>query len=52
MKTKTSLLSRVNICWEIGDEKKCVTMSKKEAHVTREWIEENNGIVFWFQTVN
>jgi len=42
---------RVNICWEVGDEKKCVTLSKQEAYATRDWVEKNNGVVFWFQAL-
>ena len=42
---------RVNLCWEVGDEKKCVTLSKEQAYATREWVEENNGTVFWFQAL-
>ena len=42
---------RVNICWELGDEKKCVTLSKNDAYVTREWVEEKGGTVFWFQAL-
>lgn len=41
----------MNICWELGDEKKCVTLSKNDAYVTREWVEENGGTVFWFQAL-
>lgn len=51
MKVKKNPKIRVNICWEVGDEKKCVTMSKEEAYVTRKWVEENNGVVFWFSAV-
>jgi hypothetical protein len=39
---------RVNICWEVGDEKKCVTLPKQEAYATREWVEEQGGCVYWF----
>lgn len=39
---------RVNICWEVGDEKKCVTMSKEQAYATRDWVEKQGGCVFWF----
>jgi hypothetical protein len=40
---------RVNMCWIVGKEKKCVTLSKEEAYATRDWVEENDGTVFWFQ---
>ena len=42
---------RVNICWEVGDEKKCVTMSKEQAYATKEWVEKQDGVVFWFQAL-
>jgi hypothetical protein len=42
---------RVNICWEVGEEKKCVTLPKEEAYATRDWVEANNGCVFWFQAL-
>jgi hypothetical protein len=42
---------RVNMCWEVGDEKKCATLNKEEAYATRKWVEENDGIVFWFQAL-
>jgi hypothetical protein len=42
---------RVNICWQVGEEKKCVTLSKEQAYATREWVEKNNGVVFWFQAL-
>jgi hypothetical protein len=43
---------RVNICYHVGDEKKCVTLPKEEAYATRDWVEENDGVVFWFNPVN
>jgi hypothetical protein len=42
---------RVNLCWEVGDEKKCATLSKEEAYATRKWVEDNNGVVFWSQVL-
>lgn len=51
MKIKKDYNPYVNICWEVGDEKKCVTMSKEEAYATRKWVEEKDGVVFWFQPV-
>ncbi len=49
MKKNKDYKVRVNICWEVGEEKKCVTLSKDEAYATREWVEEQGGVVFWFQ---
>ena len=43
---------RVNICWECGDEKKCVTLSKEEAYATKRWVDDNGGVVFWFQALD
>ncbi len=43
---------RVNICWEVRNEKKCVTLPKAEAYATRDWAEREGGVVFWFQPVN
>jgi hypothetical protein len=40
---------KVNICWQIGDDKKCVTLPKEHAYETRDWVEEQGGCVFWFQ---
>ena len=40
---------RVNLCWQIGDDKKCVTLPKEHAYETRDWVEEQGGCVFWFQ---
>ena len=42
---------RINICWEVGNEKKCITMSKEEAYATKKWVENNNGVVFWTQVL-
>jgi len=42
---------RVNICWQIGDDKKCVTLPKEHAYETRDWVESQGGCVFWFQAL-
>ena len=42
---------RVNICWEVDNEKKCVTLPKAEAYATREWVEKKGGVCFWFQAL-
>lgn len=49
MKNKKEI--KVNICWEVGKEKKCVTLNKNEAYATKKWVDEQNGVVFWFQPV-
>ena len=42
---------RVNICWQVGDEKKCATLSKEQAYATRDWVEKQDGVCFWFQAL-
>jgi|TARA_E500000318_G_scaffold74946_2_gene69532 hypothetical protein len=49
MKNKKEI--KVNICWEVGKEKKCATLNKNEAYATKKWVDEQNGVVFWFQPV-
>lgn len=51
MKPKRDPKIRVNICWEVRDEKKCVTLSRDEAYATRDWVEKEGGVVFWFQAL-
>ena len=48
MKRNKDLKLRINMCWEVGDEKKCVTLSKEEAYATKKWVESNDGCVWWF----
>lgn len=43
--------TRINMCWQIGDEKKCVTLPKEHAYETRDWVEEQGGVVFWTQVL-
>jgi len=49
MKVRRNPYIRVNICWEVGDEKKCAAMPKEEAYSTRKWVEEQGGVTWWFQ---
>lgn len=51
MKHTRDFRKRINMCWEVGDEKKCATLSKEEAYATRKWVEDNNGVVFWTQVL-
>lgn len=51
MKINKKHQPKVNICWELNDERKCVTLTKDEAYVTRKWVEDNDGVVFWFAAV-
>jgi len=48
---KKEYKKRVNVCWEIGKERKCETMSKEDAYALRDWLDENNGFCFWFQAL-
>jgi len=43
---------RVNVCWELNEERKCETLEKNHAYAKRDYIEENNGVVFWFQPLD
>jgi hypothetical protein len=51
MKCNKDLKIRVNICWIVGNEKKCATLNKEEAYATRKWVEDNDGVVFWSQVL-
>jgi hypothetical protein len=51
VKRSKDLKLRINMCWEVGDEKKCVTLSKEEAYATKKWVESNDGVVFWTQVL-
>ena len=51
VKRNKDLRFRINMCWEVGDEKKCVTLSKEEAYATKKWVESNDGVVFWIQVL-
>tara|TARA_R100001510_G_C7482096_1_gene93654 strand:+ start:304 stop:462 length:159 start_codon:yes stop_codon:yes gene_type:complete len=42
---------RVNICWEVGKERKCETLDKNHAYALKKWVDEQNGCVFWFQAL-
>ena len=52
MKTNKEYKKRVNVCWEIGEERACKTMSKDEAYALKQWLDENNGFTFWFQALD
>ena len=43
---------RVNICWELNEERKCETLEKNHAYATRRYVEDNEGVVFWFQPLD
>lgn len=42
---------RVNLCWEVKNERKCATLPKEQAYVTRKWAEKEGGCVWWFQAL-
>lgn len=48
MKKEKHVVKRVNMCWQLKDEKKCVTLPREHAYETKEWVEEQGGCVFWF----
>ena len=43
---------RVNVCWEVGDERKCETMSKDQAYALKAWLDSNGGFTYWFQALD
>lgn len=49
---KKEYKKRVNVCWEVGDKRKCETMSKDDAYTLRAWLDKNNGFCFWFQALD
>ena len=51
-KMKKDQTKRVNICWQLKDERKCQTLSRDEAYALKEYIDDNNGCVFWFQALD
>jgi hypothetical protein len=51
MKINKQYQHKVNICWELNNKRKCVTLTKNEAYATRKWVEDNEGAVFWFAAV-
>jgi hypothetical protein len=51
MKQKRNYSHRINMCWEVNDEKKCATLSKEEAYATKKWVEDNDGAIFWTQVL-
>ena len=51
MKKHKDKPTRINLCWQIGDEKKCATLPREHAYETRDWVEEQGGVVFWSQVL-
>ena len=52
MKKHKDKPTRINLCWQIGDEKKCVTLPREHAYETKDWVEEQGGVVFWSQVLS
>jgi hypothetical protein len=52
MKSNKDYKKRVNVCWEVGEERACRTMSKDEAYALKRWLDDNNGFTFWFQALD
>lgn len=52
MKANKQYKKRVNVCWEVGEERKCRTMSNDEAYALKKWLDDNNGFTFWFQALD
>ena len=52
MKVNKNPNIKVNVCYELKDERKCITLPKKEAYATKDWVEKNGGIVTWFNPVD
>jgi len=52
MSNKRDKPRRVNICWQLKEERKCQTLSKDEAYALREKVDEEGGTVFWFQALD
>jgi len=51
MKVNKSKQIRVNICYELKNERKCLTLSKDEAFALRKSIEDQDGVVWWYQPI-
>lgn len=51
-KMKKDQPKRVNICWQLKDERKCQTLSRDEAYALKKHVDDNNGCVFWFQALD
>jgi hypothetical protein len=51
MKKIKETKGRINMCWEVRNEKKCATLPLQEAYATRDWVEREGGVVFWTQVL-
>lgn len=51
MKIKQNPWIRVNICYQLNKERKCVCVNKEIAYKLRQEIEVQNGTIYWFQPV-
>lgn len=51
MKLKQNPWIRVNICYQLNKERKCVCVNKETAYKLRKEIEAQHGTIYWFQPV-
>jgi hypothetical protein len=51
MKINKNKQIRVNICYELKDERKCLTLAKDKAFALRKSIEDQDGVVWWYQPI-
>ena len=51
MKIKQNSWIRVNICYQLNGERKCVCVNKEITYKLRQEIEVQNGTIYWFQPV-
>lgn len=49
-KSKTDI--RVNVCYELNDKTKCITLRNQEAYALKTAIENEGGVVWWFVAVD
>jgi hypothetical protein len=43
---------RVNICYELNDNRKCLTLNKVEANALKCAVENEGGVVWWYVPVD
>jgi hypothetical protein len=43
---------KVNICYELNDQRKCLTLHKVEANALKSAVENEGGVVWWYTPVN
>ncbi|MFZ9327602.1 MAG: hypothetical protein ACO24H_09150 [Polynucleobacter sp.] len=43
---------KVNVCYELNDKTKCMTLRNQEAYALKTAIENEGGVVWWFVPVD